>query len=159
MPYLVASTFAAILPGNAGTITASSTPLTLSEVATIIERISVEIDGAAAVGGYAVPINASLATAAYSQVQNITEEGAAWKTLRTIFPDQGGPQDKSSLAAEYRDAYLMHLDQLRKGELLLVGAGELTDDTSVVLPRSFSTSQGNAGTAGASALVPILWEP
>lgn len=158
MAYLVASIFTTALPRVVGTITASSTPLNLSEVATVIERISVEVDAAAAGGGYDVPVS-STATSAYAVMQNIVEEGAAWKVLRTYFPDQGGPRDQASLAAEYRDSYLDHLKLLREGELVLIGAGQ-SSTQGPVLPRSFSTTSNATGLeTGASVYVPRTWGP
>lgn len=132
------------------TITASSMPLAIGEVATIIEQISVEIDGAAAAGGYAVPIS-STATAAWSQVQLLAVRGAAWMVLDTLYPSMR-PGDTSSTAKDYRDAYMAALERLRKGDMLLVGAPEDTTGAGRQLPRSYSTSNPGA----TSGVVPLI---
>lgn len=145
MPYLGATQLAAALPG-VGTITGSSVPLTLGEVGTIIARVSGELDAAAAAAGYAVPLAPPASggpSDAWALLEALTEYGAGWKVLRTVFPNMGGQSDRVSLAAEYRDAYMAALKMIRDGSTVLVGAG--LSSTSRQLPRSYWTS--NSGDA------------
>ena len=64
---------------------------------------------------------------------------------------------RASLAADYRDAYNAFKTGLAKGTISLIDVG--TGDQGVELPRSFSVAQGDAGTAGASAFIPMQWAP
>src|SRR5690349_1915335 len=103
MTYVGATDLVGLLPAMP-TITASSVPLTMTEVAGIIGRIEANVEGAAAAAGYTVPIPTT-ATGAFSQVQDAVVQGAGWRVHRRLYPNMGGPADKSSLAAEMRDAY------------------------------------------------------
>ena len=157
MPYLVASEYGGQLPGVA-TFTGSSTPLSLGEVATIIARVSAEIDGAAAAAGYAVPIAPPASggpTAAYAQLETIAEYGAGWKILRGVFPNMGGPGDKNSLATEYKQAYQDALKALRDGKLALVGAAETSGTEGRELARSFETTHGTIDGHAASPMMSL----
>lgn len=143
MVYLAATELTAMLPRQVGTITGSSFPLTIDEVATIIGRVSAELDGAAGAAGYAVPVPATAAQA-YAQMQEYTEQGAGWRVLRRIFPG-GGDSASHPLANDLRDAYNATLKALREGTIILIGAGSDASETARELPRSFQTS--NSGTA------------
>ncbi len=157
-PYLNASEVAVVLPAGAS-IGTNTTPLTLGEVGTVIAQVSAEVDGFLAAAGVAVPINASLATGAYAQVQRITMQGAAAQVLDVLFPNVGG--GKTTLASEYRDAYEKALKMIADKKLALPGAALDTGETGRALPRSFSTSESSATAAAfaASPLVPMAWEP
>jgi hypothetical protein len=138
VPYIQASEFVSILPNQVGTITGSSMPLTLSEVATICERVSIELNSAAAIAGYIVPV-ATGATQAYAQMALYNSWGAACLVLRTAFP--GGAQGaEMALAQDYCDDYKNVLDRLRESTEILIGAPEDTGETGRVLARSYSTS-------------------
>lgn len=152
MAYISASEFVLLLPRSVGTITGSSNPITISEVATIIERVSVMVDGAAAAAGYSVPVPSS-ATSAFAQMQEIVANGAGWKVLRAIFPNQGGANDKLAVAGEYRDAYNDQVKALREGNLALVGASNDTGETSRLLPRGYLTSNPGATDAAATPMI------
>lgn len=149
MPYLGATELTAILPQNV-LIDASTSPLNLGEVATIIYEIGAELDGAAAARGYTVPIPTTAAEA-YALMQSWTKLGAGWRALRIIFPNPTGQAGSNSLASDYRDAYRAALASLKKGEVALVGAPDDTGVTSRELPRSFSTSFGGAASSGVLA--------
>lgn len=156
MAYLNATTdFVPFLPKSVPTFTGSSTPLTINAVATLIERVSVSVDGAAAGAGYGIPIP-STATQAWAQMQQITMHGVAWEVLRTIFPGQGGTGDRNSVADDYRIAYMDALKALRRGELPLIGAPSASGDGGRVLPRSAETgSLINADEGGASPIAQV----
>lgn len=158
MPYLTASPWINLLPG-VGTITGSSVPLTLDEVATIIARVSAEIDSAAAHAGYTVPIATGATQGGYALVEELCDYGSGWKVLRTVFPNLGGPGDKITLATEYRDAYQAGLKMLRCGETPLLGASLDTSGTGRQLPRSYSTTNVVSSGPLASAIVTLDWEP
>ncbi len=151
MAYIDASTFVLTLPGMTNaTITGSSVPLTIGEVATICEQISAEVDGAAAAGGYAIPV-ATGASEAYSQLQLITYRGAAWMVLDTLYPSMR-PGDVNTTAKDYRDAYMAALALLRAGDLVLIGAPPASEGAGRELPRSYSTSNPTA----TSGVVPLI---
>jgi hypothetical protein len=118
----------------------------------MIVEISADLDVTAAGAGYTVPIPTT--TAGYAAFQLATKQGVGARILGIIFPNLGGAQDKTSLAADYRDAYLAFKKALIKGDVVIAGAG-----SSTLLPRSFSTSYPNAAESGASPLVPITWAP
>src|SRR3990172_2902105 len=119
MPYVSASELVTFLPG-VGTITATSTPLTIGEVGTICEQIAQQLDSVAIGRGYLVPISSS-ATGAFALMQLGNRQGAAWQVLRTVFPNMGGPGDRSSAAVEFREAYYDFLKALREGTHALIG--------------------------------------
>jgi hypothetical protein len=152
MPYWSASEFVLTLPRSVGTITGSSTPLTIDEVATTAARLSLAFDGYAAAAGYAVPVSGS-AAAAYEQVREIVWNGLACRVLKTVFPNQGGPGDKMLVAADYCQAYKDAIDALRKGEIKLVGATMDASESSRSLPRSYETTNLFATEGGATAWV------
>jgi hypothetical protein len=144
MPYLSATPVIDLLPG-VPTVTGSSIPLTTSEVATIIARVSAEVDSALAGAGYAVPVDSS--ASGYAFVQEVTNYGTSWKVLRAFFPNLGGPGGDIGLASEYRDAYRAALTAIRKGEQTIIGAALDTSGQGRNLLRSYSTSNPMA-TAG-----------
>lgn len=135
MPYYLGATeLTLVMPGGV-TIGASTTPLTLDEVASIIFEIESEIDGFVAAAGYAVPI-ATGATYGFAAVKQAIKQGAGAAVLNILFPTMGGPADKSSLAATYRQAYQDFKKALAKGDLSLVGASSAGDGGGRVLPRA-----------------------
>lgn len=140
------------------TITATSLPIALGDLASYVSEISAELDGIAAAKGYQVPIP-TVATTAFVQMQLATKNGAGAWVMQTLFPNLGGPADKTSLAGEYRDAYQTFRDALRRGELTLVGAPIDAGTTGRVLPRSHSVSQPDAADSGATGMVRIDWVP
>lgn len=146
MPYVGATELTLILPQNI-TIDASSTPLSLGEVATILSEVQAELDSAAAAAGYALPI-ATGATTAYAQMQRWTKLGGAAQVLGIIFPNMGGPGSRVTLAADYAAAYRDALKALRSGMVPLIGATLDPSETVRELPRSYETSN--------TASVPVL---
>lgn len=143
--YLNATELTLLLPQNID-IGASTLPLALGEITTMITEIEAELDSAAAVAGYAVPVSSS-ATSGFALMQKWTRDGAAARVLGVLFPGMGGPGASGTLASEYRAAYQAALAALRKGEMALVGAAEDTTGTGVrELPRSYSTSNSGATT-------------
>jgi hypothetical protein len=137
--YLAATELSLLLPAGPS-IGASTAPLTLGETGSIIAEIEAELDGAAAKAGYAVPVS-SVATSAYAQMQLWTRLGAGAQVLGIIYPNLGrGGGGAMPLAQTYREAYEAALKMLRKGEIVLVGAGEDTSGAGRELPRSYSTS-------------------
>jgi len=147
MAYIGATELGGLLPNAVPTFTGSSTPLTSGEVATICERISVELDAAAAAAGYTVPIT-STATQAYAQMALYNSWGAACLTLRTIFP--GGQTAEMPLAQNYCDAFAAVIDRLRASTEVLIGAPGDTSEGTRELARSLSTSDPTA-TSGVQA--------
>jgi hypothetical protein len=153
--YIDASSFVLTLPAAVGTITGSSLPLTIGEVATVCEQISAELDSAAAAAGYAVPISTT-ATAAYGQMQLLTVRGAGCHTLRVIFP--GSEAGKMPLADTYCAAYAEALKMLRAGDYILIGAPPGPEGQGRELPRSYSTSNPLA-TSGVDPQATMDWVP
>jgi hypothetical protein len=131
-----------------------STNPNLNAVGSIIARVAVEVEAAAAVAGYAVPIPTS-ATQAYAQMSQYVLQGVLWQTWRGLIPQMGGDNDKNLSANEYRDSYQAALQQLRDGELPLIGAPTDPSDVSRVLPRSFQTSNAGATQSGACPAVRV----
>lgn len=158
MAYIGATELNPFLPAGI-TISGSSLPIALSDVASYIAEISAELDGVAAAKGYAVPISPTGATTAFAQMQLAAKNGVGAWVMQTLFPNTGGPADKTSLAGEYRQAYKDFRDSLRSGDLALVGAGSDSGSSGRVLPRSRSTSFPNACDSGATPMVPISWRP
>lgn len=154
--YIGATEISLLLPAHVS-IGTNTDPLTLGEVASMIVEISGDIDLVAAGAGYAVPISTT-ATISYAAVQLAAKQGVGARILGIIFPNLGGAGDKSSLAADYRDAYTNFKKGLAKGDLSLPDAGR-SSTGGRALPRSFSTSNPNAPESGASSLVPIWWRP
>jgi hypothetical protein len=155
MPYLSATPVVDLLPG-VPTVTGSSIPLTTSEVATIIARVSAEVDSALAGAGYAVPVDPG--ASGYAFVQEICNYGTSWKVLRAFFPNLGGPGGNLGLASEYRDAYQTALAAIRAGTETIVGAALDTSGQGRNLLRSYSTSNPEA-TAGVMPHIDMDWEP
>lgn len=156
--YISATEMNPFLPGGV-TITGSSSPIAIGDVASYIGEISAELDGIAAAKGYQVPLSPTTATTAYAQMQLAAKNGVGAWIMQTLFPNLGGPADKTSLAAEYRQAYKDFRDALRTGELTLVGAAADRGSSGRALPRSFSSSHPVADNSGASSMVPINWQP
>lgn len=140
--YLTAAELVHLLPAGP-TIGDSTRPLTIGEVGTIIYEISAELDGAAAIAGYTVPVTPTTAPG-WAQMQHWTRLGAGAQVLGIIYPNLGGPGGQSSLAKTYQDAYAAALRALRKSEIVLVGAAEDTTGEGRELPRSYSTSNPTA---------------
>lgn len=139
MAYLSATQAISLLPAAAASITGSSVPLNLGEVDTISDRVSAELDAAAAAAGYTVPVSTG-ASVARLQMAQWAQYGVGWLVLRTLLPNIGGPGDRASVAAEYRDAYQNALKMLRDGQAVLVGADIDTGSSVRQLPRSWETS-------------------
>jgi hypothetical protein len=151
--YIVASEITALLPRAAGTITGSSVPLTIDEVASMAARISYDLDAAAAAAGYSVPVGTDN-VAAYAQMREYAEMGLTWRVLRTIFPAEEAA--RMPLASEYAQAYRDALTALREGKLSLVGAGSDVGGGSRELARSFQTSHfGDESGAYASPTIEL----
>lgn len=136
--YLGATDLAAALPAGVS-IGTNTMPLTLGEVGSIIVQFEGELDGYLAAAGYTVPIS-SVATDAYAAIQRAVRNGAAADVLSILFPSMGGPGDKTSLSAVYRQAYTDFKKAIAKGDLALVGAGKDTSETGRVLPRAGGTA-------------------
>lgn len=134
MTYVGATELVGLLPGMP-TFSATSQPLTVDEVAGIVQRIESNIEGAAAAAGYTIPVS-STATVAWSQITDAVVQGSGWRVLRRLYPNMGGPSDKTSLAAEMRDSYLAFVKELKTGKLPLVGAGSDATAGTRELPRS-----------------------
>lgn len=132
--YLAASELAITMPGGV-TIGASTLPLNLAEVGSMIFEVESEIDGFAAAAGYAVPI-ATGATYGFAAVKQAIRQGAGAAVLNVLFPTMGGPGDKTSLAATYRQAYQDFKKALAAGNLSLVGASQAGDGSGRILPRA-----------------------
>jgi hypothetical protein len=147
MAYIGATELSGLLPNAVPTLTGSSRPLNMGEVATIIERVSVELDTAAAIAGYLTPIPTT-ATQAYGQMALYNSWGAACRTLQVIFP--GGQAAEMPLAQDYCNDFKAVLDRLRTKAEILVGAPPDETETSRELPRSLSTSDPTA-TSGVQA--------
>jgi hypothetical protein len=132
------------LPNGIGPFGASTRPLTLGAVGSIVFQISAELDAAAAAAGYGVPVSTT-ATGAYAQMQQAAQAGAAWLVLRDVFPNVSGTADRASIASEYRDAYRGFLKMLREGTVPLVGASLDTGTAGRQLPRSRGIATPNIG--------------
>lgn len=148
MPYISASEIALTFPNVVGTVTGSSRPMTIDEVATVAERISDELNAAAAAAGYLVPIPTT-ATQAYAQMALWTLYGANCRTLRTIFPG-GAPGGELLLANDYCTQYQAVLANLMDGSMILPGAPPDPSEANRVLARSLSVSDPTA-TSGVQA--------
>lgn len=149
MAYIGATELSSLLPNAVPTLTGSSRPLTVSEVATICERISVELDTAAAIAGYLTPIPTT-ATQAYGQMALYTSWGAACRTLQIIFPG-GGNSAEMPLAADYCNDFKAVLDRLRGSEEVLIGAPADSGESTRTLPRSLSVTGDTTATSGVQA--------
>jgi len=141
--YIGATELSGLLPAAVPTLTASSRPLSIPEVATICERISVELDSAAAIAGYAVPIPTT-ATQAYAQMALYNSWGAACLTLKTIFPGGAPGAGELPLAMDYCNSYAAVLDRLRESLEILPGAPEDSTSSNRQLARSLSVSDPTA---------------
>lgn len=148
--YIGATEATLVLPA-AVSIGTNTTPLTLGEVASAIQRHGARVNVAAAKAGYAVPISPS-ALDAYSMVQDAVIQGVAGWVMGIYGPNvPAGPG--STLAGQYTKAYEDFLAQLRNGEILLPDVGRDTEGRQ--LPRSFETTHvaEAASVGGASPLV------
>lgn len=152
-PYIGATELSGLLPKAVPTLTGSSTPLTMGEVATIIDRIGDELDSAAAQAGYLVPV-ATTATQAYAQMALYTSWGAACRVIQLVFPGGRGAAAEMPLAQDYCSDYRAVIDRLMQRDLNLVGAPADTSENNRVLPRSYSTSYSTA-TAGVDSQVSV----
>jgi len=156
VPYIGATDISLILPAHVS-IGTNTEPLTLGEIASMTVEISADLDITAAGAGYAVPISTT-STISWAAFELAAKQGVGARILGILFPNLGGKGDKTSLAAQYRDAYENFKDRLAKGLLILPDAGEAATGGRA-LPRSFSTSFPMAAESGASPLVPITWQP
>ena len=147
MAYIGATELSGLLPNAVPTLTGSSRPLNIGEVATICERVSIELDTAAAVAGYLTPVPTT-ATQAYGQMSLYTEWGAACRVLQVIFP--GGVAGNMPLAADYCNDFRAVLDRLRTKDEILVGAPPDPSESGRELARSLTTADPTA-TSGAQA--------
>jgi hypothetical protein len=148
MAYIGATELSGLLPNAVPTLTGSSRPLNMGEVATICERVSIELDTAAAIAGYLTPIPTT-ATQAYGQMALYNSWGAACRTLQVIFPG-GGNSAAMPLAQDYCNDFKAVLDRIRQSAEILVGAPTDPSETARDLPRSLSTSDPTA-TSGVQA--------
>lgn len=152
--YIGATELSLILPANVS-IGTNTAPWTLGEVASLICEVSAEIDSAVVAAGYGIPIPPT-ATVPYGYVQRICKMGVGWQVLRTIFPDLGGPGDKTSIASDYRTAYEAGIKAIREGKMPLPGASTIAPDSGAVLPRGRSTSDAPSSIASGLSM---NWEP
>ena len=149
MAYIGATELSGLLPNAVPTLTASSRPLNIGEVATICERVSIELDTAAAISGYLTPIPTT-ATQAYGQMALYNSWGAACRTLQIIFPG-GGQSAEMPLAQDYCNDFRAVLDRLRTSDEILIGAPPDTSGTGRELARSLSVTGDPTATSGAQA--------
>lgn len=148
MAYIGATELTGLLPNAVPTLTGSSRPLNMGAIATICERVSVELDTAAAIAGYVTPIPTT-ATQAYGQMALYNSWGAACRTLQLIFPG-GGNSSEMPLAQDYCNDFRAVLDRLREKQEILVGAPFDDTETSRELARALSISDP-AATSGVLA--------
>lgn len=152
--YVGATEVTLILPAPVS-IGTNTGPLTLSEVASAIQRHGARVNIAAAGAGYAVPVSPS-ALDAYSMIQDAVIQGVAGWIMGIYGPNvPAGPGSKSTLAGQYTKAYEDFLAQLRDGKILLPDVGRDTEGRQ--LPRSFETTHAAAAASvgGASPLVSV----
>lgn len=148
--YVGATEVTVILPAPVS-ITGTSSPISLAEVASAIQRYGARVNVAAAGAGYAVPISPS-ALDAYGMVQDAVIKGVAGWVMGVYGPNvPAGPG--STLAGAYTAAFEVFLAQLRDGDLVLPDVGRDTEGRQ--LPRSFETSNvaAAASVGGASPMV------
>jgi hypothetical protein len=157
MSYIGATELTLILPAGVS-IGTNTVPINIGEVASMIAEISSDFDTIAAGKGYDVPI-ATGATIAYAAVQQAVKQGAGARILSTLFPNMGGPGDKTTLAGTYQAAYDAFKKGLKDGSVALPGAG-MTSTSGRALPRSRSTTDLPVPTGmTASPFVPMDWFP
>jgi hypothetical protein len=149
MAYIGATELSGLLPNAVPTLTGSSRPLNIAEVATICERVSVELDTAAAIAGYLTPIPTT-ATQAFGQMALYNSWGAACRTLQIIFPG-GGQSAEMPLAQDYCNDFRNVLDRIRASAEILVGAPTDPSETSRSLARSLSVTGDPTATSGVQA--------
>lgn len=150
--YVGATEVTLILPAPVS-IGTNTGPLTLSEVASAIQRHGARVNVAAAGAGYAVPVSPS-ALDAYSMIQDAVIQGVAGWIMGIYGPNvPAGPG--STLAGQFTKAYEDFLEQLRDGDILLPDVGRDTDGRQ--LPRSFETTNtaAAASVGGASPLISV----
>lgn len=153
MAYIGATELTTILP-PAIQITGSSIPLTLDEVGTVCAEVSAELNAAAAQAGYEVPV--STAVDAYAQMARYAKIGVGAVVIGIYAPNvpaaSGG---RTTLAETYAARFEKILERIRKGELVLVGAGSSSGGDARELPRSFETSNPAAARGGASPALSV----
>jgi hypothetical protein len=161
-PYLAATELTMILPQGA-TVGASTLPLNLGEVASMVVEVGEEVDGYLAAQGHTVPVGTALA--GFPAVQRIVKNGVAAEVLSILLPNVGGPGGRSP-ADRFQKAYDDALKALKNGDMIIVGLGDDTGETGRALPRSFTTSHPvsdlvgpNGYQTGASAMIPVDWQP
>lgn len=150
--YVGATEVTLILPAPVS-IGTNTGPLTLSEVASAIQRYGARVNIAAAGAGYAVPVSPS-ALDAYSMIQDAVIQGVAGWIMGIYGPNvPAGPG--STLAGQFTKAYEDFLEQLRDGDILLPDVGRDTEGRQ--LPRSFETTNiaAAASVGGASPLISV----
>lgn len=148
MAYIGATELSGLLPNAVPTLTGSSRPLNMGEVATICERVSVELDTAAAISGYITPIPTT-ATQAYGQMALYNSWGAACRVLQLVFP--GGQTAEMPLAQDYCTDFRNVLDRIRQNTEVLIGAPQDESETTRQLARSLSVTGDSTATSGAQA--------
>lgn len=130
-----AATAAAIMLPQAvpGTplITASSTPVALDVMQTIIGLKSAEFDAAAAKAGYLTPI-ASGATGAWAFAQAVTLDGIMADTLERVYSSQNTPP---AYVDRWRKAYDAALRAIKGAETPIPGGAFDTSQNGRILPR------------------------
>lgn len=149
--YLAATEVTLLLPA-AASITDSSRPISLPEVASWVYEVGAGFDSAAAAAGYGVPLTPST-PAAYAQARDIVRNGVSCRIMRVLGPNVPGSTKGVTIAAEYCKAYEQAMKMLRDGDLTLVDAPSSAGETGRVLPRSFETSNPGATIGGASPMM------
>jgi len=136
-----------ILPAHVSVGT-NTAPINFSAVGTIIYEIGAELDAAAAAAGYVVPVIPPASggpTIGYGQMVGLAKKGVAARILGNIFPNlPGKAANAGNLVDDYRSEYQAALDQIRKGDLPIVGAGTSPGGEGRQLIRSYSTSNTGA---------------
>lgn len=122
--------FPQAIPGQV-LISATSNPVNLSVLQTIISLKSVEFDAAAAKAGYLTPI-ASTATQAWAAAQAVTIDGIRADALEQIYSTQNTPP---TYVDRYRKAYDAALKAIKEAERPLTGAAADTSQNGRILPR------------------------
>lgn len=143
------------LPGHV--VLGPSTNPNLNAVASMIAQIEAEVDAAAAAAGYAVPISTT-ATIGYAYIVGLAEKGVTARILSIAFPNlPGGPGSRTTMGDDFRKEYNAAIEQIRKGDLPIVGAAQDPGEGGRQLPRSFSVSNPWA-TSGVESQVTVGME-
>jgi hypothetical protein len=151
--YLAASEVTLMLP-RAASITDSSVPLNLGEIATWCYEVGAEFDGAAAAVGYDVPLTPSY-PAAYAQARGIVRDGVSCRIARVLMPNMPGSGQQVTVAEQWCRSYAVAMKALREGGLPLVDAPQDPGGGGRELPRSYETSNPGATAGGASPLLSV----